>query len=77
MWRSIQEPKFEELEVKYLEHGKVAIVAFNRPKKMNSMTGVNFDQLKAVMEYLGRIDSDVRAIVLTGNGKNFSAGLDL
>ena len=41
------------------------------------MTGQAFDELKAVMEYLGRIDSEVRAIVLTGNGKHFSAGLDL
>ena len=29
------------------------------------------------MEYLGRVDSEVRAIVLTGNGKHFNAGLDL
>ena len=54
MWRSVQEPKFNELEVKYLEDGKVAVVAFNRPKQMNCMAGSNFDQLKAVMEYLGR-----------------------
>ena len=77
MSRNSEEPKFDEIEVKYLEDGKVAVVAFNKPKKMNSMTSENFAQLKSVMEYLGRVESEVRAIVLTGNGKNFSAGLDL
>ena len=29
------------------------------------------------MEYLGRVGSEVRAIVLTGTGKHFSAGIDV
>ena len=37
----------------------------------------DFDNLNAVFDYLGRVDSEVRAIVLTGNGKHFSAGLDI
>ena len=37
----------------------------------------DFDNLNTVFDYLGRVDSEVRAIVLTGNGKHFSAGLDI
>lgn len=36
-----------------------------------------FDHIKEVFDYLGRNGSDVRAIVFTGVGKHFSAGLDL
>ena len=71
------EPKFEEISVKYLNDGEVAVVAFNRPKKFNSMAANNFDEMRETMEYLGGTDSKVRAIVLTGNGKHFCAGLDL
>ena len=78
MWRAPPaEPKFESIQIKYLENGQVAVVTFNRPKKMNSMRYEDFDALNAVFEYLGRVDSEVRAIVLTGNGKHFSAGLDI
>ena len=78
MWRSsVSEPNFKEIEVKYLEDGKVAVVSFNRPAQLNSLKFETFDQMRAVMEYLGRLGSEVRAIVLTGNGKHFSAGLDL
>ena len=45
MWRNkdTNEPKYEDIEVKYLEDGKVAVVALNRPKKLNSMAYENFD----------------------------------
>ena len=36
-----------------------------------------FDMIKEVFEYLGRNGSDVRAIVFAGEGKHFTAGLDL
>ena len=71
------EPKFEEISVKYLNDEEVAVVAFNRPKKFNSMAANNFYEMRETMEYLGGTDSKVRAIVLTGNGKHFCAGLDL
>ena len=36
-----------------------------------------FDKIKEVFQWLGRPGSDVRAIVFTGEGKHFTAGLDL
>ena len=53
------------------------MVSFNRTKKYNAITFEMFDMFKEVVQYLGRNGSDVRAIVLTGKGKHFSAGLDL
>ena len=77
MWRVISEPKFDDGKVEYLDEGKIAIVSMNRPKKYNAITYEMFDHIKEVFDYIGRNGSDVRAIVFTGSGKNFSAGLDL
>ena len=77
MWRTIPEPKFEDIIVEYLDEGKVAVVSLNRPKKFNAFTFEQFDKFRQTMEYLGRRGSDVRAIVVTGVGKHFTAGLDL
>ncbi len=68
MWRTIKEPKYEEIKVEYLNEGQVAIVSFNRTKKYNAITFEMFDMFKEVVQYLGRNGSDVRAIVLTGKG---------
>jgi enoyl-CoA hydratase/carnithine racemase len=63
--------------VKYLDEGKVAVLSLNRPKKFNALTFEQFDELRQWVEYLGRPGTDVRAIVVTGEGKHFTAGLDL
>jgi len=77
MWRTIAEPQHAEVKVQYLDEGKVAVVSMNRPKKFNAITFQMFDKIKEVFVYLGRPGSDVRAIVFTGEGKHFKAGLDL
>ena len=79
MWRdtSLDLSKFQDIDVKFIEEGKVAIVMLNKPKKLNVFTWENFDEIRQIMEYLGRIDSEVRAIVLAGSGKVFTAGLDM
>ena len=77
MWRTVVEPNFEEVKVSYLDDGKVAVVKMNRAKKFNAITFEMFDKIKAVFEYLGRNGSEVRAIVFTGEGANFTSGLDL
>jgi enoyl-CoA hydratase len=65
---------YEFLQVSIADH--VASVVLNRPDKANAFTETGFHELKAVFQDLDDND-EVRAIVLSGNGKHFSAGIDL
>src|SRR3954453_13640269 len=53
-----------------------ALVTINRPDKLNAMNHAFFRELPEVMRELDD-DPDVRACVLTGAGKAFSAGGDI
>ncbi|RRO20012.1 crotonase/enoyl-CoA hydratase family protein [Saccharopolyspora rhizosphaerae] len=53
----------------------VADVRLNRPDKLNALDQPMFEQLVATGERLRR-DSSVRAVVLSGEGRAFCAGLD-
>ncbi len=57
-------------------HGAVAHVALNRPKALNAFNMEMFFEMKACFEALSD-DASVRAVVLSGNGRFFTAGLDL
>ncbi len=54
----------------------IADVRFNRPEKMNALDGEQIDAIVEAGEKLA-IMEDVRAIVLSGEGKAFCAGLDM
>lgn len=54
----------------------VADVRLNRPQKMNALSPAMFDAIIAAGERLAR-EADLRAVVLSGNGNAFCAGLDL
>ncbi|HET9689897.1 MAG TPA: crotonase/enoyl-CoA hydratase family protein [Acidimicrobiales bacterium] len=56
--------------------GGVADVRLARPEKMNAFDRQMFDDLVAAGESL-KADRSVRAVVLSGEGRAFSAGLDL
>ena len=55
---------------------QVATITFNRPETQNTISS---QMLNNLTEYLLNADADpeVRAIVVTGTGKFFCAGLDL
>ncbi|MEE4359955.1 MAG: crotonase/enoyl-CoA hydratase family protein [Pseudomonadales bacterium] len=53
----------------------VADVRLNRPDKYNALSPDMFDAIVAAGERLGR-EAGVRAVVLSGNGRGFCAGLD-
>lgn len=54
----------------------VAVLTIGRPGKLNAMDEMFFAELTAVMRHLGQ-DDGVRAAVLTGEGRAFSAGGDV
>ncbi|MFS8976561.1 crotonase/enoyl-CoA hydratase family protein [Cupriavidus necator] len=56
--------------------GGVADVRLNRPDKMNALDQAMFDALIETGEQLARMP-DLRAVVLSGEGRAFCAGLDM
>ncbi|TDG13614.1 crotonase/enoyl-CoA hydratase family protein [Seongchinamella unica] len=54
----------------------VAHVRLNRPEKMNALNWPMFDAITAAGQEMSR-NKDVRAVVLSGEGRGFCAGLDL
>jgi len=55
---------------------RVLQVSLNRPDKRNALTAALCRDLAATIEIAG-LNPDVGAILLTGNGKSFCAGMDL
>ncbi len=55
---------------------KVASVTFNRPEKSNALHMAAWTEMKEIFEKLSET-AEVRAVVLSGEGKNFCAGIDL
>jgi len=62
--------------VVYEQDGAVAIVTINRPDAMNSFDTTLRRELADALNRAGA-DGSVRAVVLTGTGRSFSAGADL
>jgi 2-(1,2-epoxy-1,2-dihydrophenyl)acetyl-CoA isomerase len=62
--------------VRVEREGQVATVVLNRPQAMNAVTRDSRRELIARLRELSR-DAEVRAVVLTGEGRAFCAGQDL
>ena len=54
----------------------IATITLNRPDALNALTVEMMQELAQLFEQLSA-DSAIRCIILTGNGKAFSAGVDL
>ncbi|WP_024576579.1 MULTISPECIES: enoyl-CoA hydratase-related protein [unclassified Afipia] len=63
-------------DVKVTIQDKVAVVTLNRPDVRNAMKLSMWHDIASLFKRLGR-DANVRAIILTGAGGNFSVGADL
>jgi enoyl-CoA hydratase/carnithine racemase len=66
----------DNAEVLYAIEGHIAIITLNRPERMNT---ISRDMLHQLTEHMLKADKDpaVRAVILTGTGRAFCAGLDL
>jgi len=63
-------------EVIFRREGSVEVITLNRPGVLNAF---NFNMLKALTEGFERLgqEDEVRAVVVTGEGKGFCTGADL
>jgi enoyl-CoA hydratase/carnithine racemase len=63
-------------DIRYVVADHVATITFARPEKLNAFRART---LREFLEVLDRVDADddVRAVVVTGEGRAFSAGADL
>lgn len=62
--------------VRYERDGHVATITYNRPEKLNAITGALRQELNAAWERF-RDDEDAWVGILTGAGKAFCVGADL
>jgi enoyl-CoA hydratase len=63
-------------EVRYDEHGAVAVVTIDRPARRNAIDGRTAEALVGALERF-EADDERRVMVLTGTGPSFCAGADL
>ena len=58
------------------DDGSVAILTLNRPEKLNAL---NYELVDAIVLALDEIEAEdrIRAVILTGSGRAFSAGADI
>lgn len=66
----------ERPAVRYHREGAVGVITLDRPENRNSMTAELLDAFASAVATC-RADTDIRAVVLTGEGRCFSAGADL
>jgi enoyl-CoA hydratase/carnithine racemase len=77
MSETLSRPRAEAAdEVLYEAEGGVAVITLNRPERMNTISGPMLAQLTELL-LKANADKEVRAVILTGTGRAFCAGLDL
>ncbi len=60
----------------YEKEGSIATIQLNRPKVLNAMNKQMWLDLKTALEEV-KNDPEIKALIVTGNGRAFSAGADL
>jgi enoyl-CoA hydratase/carnithine racemase len=66
----------EFTEIRYEVDGPAAILTLNRPERLNAFTIPMQREMVAAFD-LADADDDVRAVIVTGEGRGFCAGADL
>jgi enoyl-CoA hydratase len=62
--------------IDYVADGAIARIRLNRPKKLNAINAEMLDGLTAALD-CAESDQDIRVVLLSGEGRAFSAGFDL
>jgi len=70
---------FTSLKITILKDKKILVISLNRPKQLNALNDILFIELGHIFKNIERIleKVDLRVIILKGEGKAFSSGLDL
>jgi enoyl-CoA hydratase/carnithine racemase len=63
-------------DVFYTKKDGIGTITLNRPEKLNALTHEMLHRLNSIIEDIKK-DDTVRAVILTGNGRTFSAGTDI
>ena len=62
--------------ITYNTQDRIAFITLNRPEKRNALNAQSVDELKQAVK-LAEDDTEVKTVVLKGEGKAFCAGADL
>jgi enoyl-CoA hydratase/carnithine racemase len=62
--------------ITFEQEGAVAWLRLNRPEKLNAMTPEMWAEMRELGQRLLEDPHDVRCLVVIGNGRAFSAGID-
>lgn len=62
--------------LRFEQDGHVARLTMNRPEKLNAFSVEMWDEMRALGEQLVADPGDIRALVLIGEGRAFSSGID-
>lgn len=67
--------EYKTIKVEERENG-ISIIKFNRPDSLNA---ISFEMTDEMLDYLKSIENNlaIRVLILTGEGRGFSSGLDL
>ena len=63
-------------EIKYEISGPVATIRMNRPDKLNALTSLMLSEIRHAL-HQAELNEQVIGIVITGEGRGFSAGMDM
>ena len=66
----------EEQKILYTKEEGIGIITFNHPEKMNATTDDMLADLANIMNE-SILDNEVRAVIVTGNGRAFCGGTDV
>lgn len=63
-------------DIQYEKKNGIAIATFNRPAVLNAFRQATLREFKSILDDV-QADDTIRVVIITGNGRAFSAGIDL